>query len=112
MLLIKRKKSIIDFFSLVLVFAAIIVLSNHKQWHLEGDPSVKLTINGNKYSFTGSGDNYYALIEYLETKQGYIEKTETGYIADSFIITVQDEGKLLLIQKSPMYSTTYRFVKK
>ena len=106
------RKSIIGFFALALVFVVVIVLYNHKQWYLEGDSSVKLTINGNRYSFTGSGDNYNALIEYLETKQGYIEKTETGYICDSFIITVQDEGELLLIQKSPMYSTTYRFIKK
>ena len=105
-------KSIIGFFALALVFVAIIVLYNHKQWYLEGDSSVKLTINGNRYSFTGSGENYNALIEYLETKQGYIEKTETGYISDSFVITVQDEGELLLIQKSPMYSMTYRFIKK
>ena len=104
------RKSIIGFFALALV--VVIVLYNHKQWYLEGDSSVKLTINGNRYSFTGTGDNYNALIEYLETKQGYIEKTETGYISDSFVITVQDEGELLLIQKSPMYSMTYRFIKK
>lgn len=107
-----RRKSIIGFFSLLLVLAAVIVLSNHKQWYLEDDSSVKLSINGNRYRFSGSGDNYNALIEYLETQQGYIEKTETGYIADVFIITVQDEGKLLLIQKSHLYSTTYRFKKK
>ena len=112
MLLTKRRKTIIGIISLLIVFAAVIILSDHKQWYLEGDSSVKLTINGNRYSFTGSGDNYNALIEYLETKQGYVKKTETGYTADSFVIIVQDGGKLLLIQKSPMYSMTYRFIKK
>ena len=82
-----------------------------KTWHLEDDASVKLTIIGNRYYFKGSGQEYDVLVDYLEDKQGDIRKTETGYETDNFVVNISDDGKVLLIQKSDLYSTVFRFVK-